>query len=65
MVGEDVCADDCDLGPARGAVVGRGIAAMAATAGVLVAPEQLDAVDKTFIAIIGPAALVSPGRKAA
>jgi hypothetical protein len=32
---------------------------------VLVAPEQLDAVDKTFIAIPGPAAVVSPERKAA
>jgi hypothetical protein len=38
---------------------------LAATGGVLVAPEQLDAVDKTFIAILGLAAVFSPGRKAA
>jgi hypothetical protein len=43
----------------------RGIAALAATRGVLLAPEQLDAVYKTFIAILGPAAVVSPGRKSA
>ncbi len=31
----------------------RGIAALAATAGVLVAPEQLDALYKAFIAALG------------
>jgi hypothetical protein len=43
----------------------RGIAALAATGGVLVAPEQLDAVYKTFIAVLGLAAVFSPGKKAA
>jgi hypothetical protein len=32
---------------------------------VLVAPEQLDAVYKTFIAVLGLAAVFSPGKKAA
>ena len=42
----------------------RGIAALAATGGVLVAPEQLDAVYKTFIAVLGLAAVFMPTRKA-
>lgn len=41
----------------------RGIAALAATGGVLVAPEQLDAVYKAFIAVLGLAAVFMPGRK--
>lgn len=43
----------------------RGIAALAATGGVLVAPEQLDAVYKMFIAILGLTAVFAPSRKAA
>jgi hypothetical protein len=43
----------------------RGIAALAATGGMLVAPEQLDAVYKAFIAILGLAAVFAPNRKAA
>jgi hypothetical protein len=43
----------------------RGIAALAATAGVVVAPEQLDAVYKTFIAVLGAMAVFGPGRKKA
>jgi hypothetical protein len=43
----------------------RGIAALAATAGVVVAPEQLDAVYKTFIAVLGVVAVFAPARKKA
>lgn len=43
----------------------RGIAALAATAGVVVAPEQLDAVYKTFIAVLGAMAVFAPGKKKA
>jgi hypothetical protein len=42
----------------------RGIAALAATGGVLVAPEQLDAVYKTFIAVLGMAAVFAPSKRA-
>jgi hypothetical protein len=43
----------------------RGVAALAATGGVLIAPEQLDAVYKTFIAVLGLTAVFSPSKKAA
>ncbi len=43
----------------------RGIAALAATGGVLVAPEQLDAVYKTFIAVLGMAAVFAPSKREA
>lgn len=43
----------------------RGLAALAATGGVLVAPEQLDAVYKTFVAMLGLAAVFPPGKKVA
>lgn len=42
----------------------RGIAALAATGGVLIAPEQLDAVYKAFIAVLGLAAVFAPSRRA-
>jgi hypothetical protein len=41
----------------------RGIAALAATGGVLVAPEHLDAAYKAFIALLGLAAVFTPNRK--
>jgi hypothetical protein len=41
----------------------RGIAALAATGGVLVAPEQLDAAYKAFIALLGLTAVFAPNRK--
>jgi hypothetical protein len=41
----------------------RGIAALAATGGVLVAPEHLDAAYKAFIALLGLAAVFAPNRK--
>ena len=43
----------------------RGIAALAATAGVVVAPDQLDAVYKTFIAVLGAIAVLTPVKKKA
>ena len=42
----------------------RGIAALAATGGVLIAPEQLDAVYKTFVAVLGLSAVFMPEKKA-
>ena len=42
----------------------RGIAALAATAGVAIAPAQLDAAYKVFIAVLGAVAVLAPGRKA-
>ena len=41
----------------------RGIAALAATGGELVAPEHLDAAYKAFIALLGLAAVFTPNRK--
>ncbi|MEZ6028174.1 MAG: hypothetical protein R3C46_00335 [Hyphomonadaceae bacterium] len=41
----------------------RGVAALAATGGVLIAPEQLDAIYKTFVAILGLAAVFAPDKK--
>jgi hypothetical protein len=41
----------------------RGIAALAATGGVLVAPEQLDAAYKAFVALLGLVAVFAPNRK--
>ncbi len=41
----------------------RGIAALAATAGVLVAPEQLDAAYKAFVAFLGLAAVFTPNKR--
>ncbi len=41
----------------------RGIAALAATGGVLVAPEHLDAAYKAFIALLGLTAVFAPNRK--
>ena len=41
----------------------RGIAALAATGGVLLAPEQLDALYKAFVAALGVAAVFTPARK--
>jgi hypothetical protein len=41
----------------------RGIAALAATAGVLVAPEALDAAYKAFVALLGLAAVFTPGKR--
>lgn len=41
----------------------RGVAALAATAGVLVAPAQLDAAYKAFVALLGLVAVFSPNRK--
>ena len=43
----------------------RGVAALGATAGVLVAPEQLDAAYKVFVALLGAVAVFSPARKRA
>ncbi|MDP3735858.1 MAG: hypothetical protein Q8R02_00620 [Hyphomonadaceae bacterium] len=43
----------------------RGVAALGATAGVIVAPEQLDAVYKVFVAVLGALAVFAPSRKAA
>jgi hypothetical protein len=43
----------------------RGIAALAATAGVLVAPEQLDAAYKLFVAVLGAVAVFTPAKKEA
>lgn len=43
----------------------RGIAVLAAMGGVLIAPEQLDAVYKMFIAMLSLAAVFTPARKAA
>lgn len=40
----------------------RGIAALAATGGVLVTPEHLDAAYKAFIALLGLAAVFAPNR---
>ena len=42
----------------------RGVAALGATVGVLVAPEQLDAAYKVFVALLGAVAVFSPGKKA-
>lgn len=47
----------------RGFSMWRGIAARVATGGVLIAPEQLDAVHKTFIAVLGLAAVFTPALK--
>ncbi len=41
----------------------RGIAAIGATAGVLIAPEVLDATYKAFVALLGLAAVFAPNRK--
>jgi len=41
----------------------RGVAALAATGGVLVAPAQLDAAYKAFVALLGLVAVFSPNRK--
>ncbi len=41
----------------------RGVAALAATAGVLVAPEQLDAAYKAFVAVLGVIAVFTPAKK--
>ncbi len=41
----------------------RGLAALAATGGVLVAPEHLDAAYKAFVAFLGLAAVFTPNRK--
>jgi len=41
----------------------RGVAALAATGGVLIAPEHLDAVYKAFIGLLGLAAVFAPNRK--
>jgi hypothetical protein len=38
----------------------RGIAAVAATGGVMVAPEQLDAAYKLFVAALGAVAVFAP-----
>ena len=43
----------------------RGIAALVATGGVLIAPAQLYAVYKTFIAVLGLAAVFTPAQKEA
>lgn len=43
----------------------RGVAALVATGGVLIAPEQLDAVYKTFVAVLGLAAVFTPAQKEA
>jgi hypothetical protein len=43
----------------------RGIAALAATGGVLVAPEQLDAAYKLFVAVLGAVAVFTPAKKEA
>jgi hypothetical protein len=43
----------------------RGIAAIAATAGVMIAPEQLDAAYKLFVAGLGALAVFAPGKRAA
>ena len=43
----------------------RGVAALAATAGVVVAPEQLDAAYKMFITLLGAVAVFAPGKKRA
>ena len=42
----------------------RGIAAIAATAGVMIAPEQLDAAYKLFVAGLGAVAVFAPAKKA-
>ena len=43
----------------------RGVAALGATAGVIVAPEQLDAAYKVFVALLGVLAVFAPsGRRA-
>jgi hypothetical protein len=41
----------------------RGIAALAATAGALIAPEQLDAAYKLFIALLGAVAVFTPAKR--
>lgn len=41
----------------------RGLAALAATTGVLIAPVQLDAAYKAFVAVLGLVAVVSPNPK--
>jgi hypothetical protein len=38
----------------------RGIAALAATGGVMIAPEQLDAAYKLFVAALGAVAVLAP-----
>lgn len=43
--------------------VWRGIAALAATAGVLIAPEQLDAAYKAFVAVLGVLAVIMPAKR--
>ncbi|HEV7692449.1 MAG TPA: hypothetical protein VGO52_16545 [Hyphomonadaceae bacterium] len=43
----------------------RGIAAIAATAGAMIAPEQLDAAYKLFVAGLGALAVFAPGKRAA
>jgi hypothetical protein len=42
----------------------RGIAALVATGGVLIAPEQLDAAYKVFVAALGAVAVFTPAKKA-
>jgi hypothetical protein len=42
----------------------RGIAALAATGGVMIAPEQLDAAYKLFVAALGAVAMFAPAKKA-
>jgi hypothetical protein len=41
----------------------RGIAALAATGGVMIAPEQLDAAYKLFVAVLGAVAVLAPAKK--
>lgn len=43
----------------------RGVAALGATAGVLIAPEQLDAAYKAFVAVLGVIAVFTPVKKEA
>ena len=41
----------------------RGIAALGATAGVLVAPEHLEAAYKAFVALLGLVAVFTPNKR--
>ena len=41
----------------------RGVAALAATAGVLIAPAQLDAAYKAFVGLLGLVAVFTPNKK--
>lgn len=43
----------------------RGVAALGATAGVLIAPEQLDAAYKAFVALLGVIAVFTPVKREA